>query len=1341
TATASGTPPTGSAVTDSDSETITAEQNPSISIEKTADKTSNIQVGDLITYTYVVTNTGNITINSVNVTDEHPGTGSLSELVTSDAVNNVIPGQSVTFTATYIVTQQDIDQATAITNLATATAVGVNGQSVSATDSATITPEAAFASIEIEKKGTFVDANGNGIPDVGEQITYTFTITNNGNVTLTNIIVEDPLVEVSGDPITSLAPGASDASTFTAVYTLTQADINATTFKNIATVKADYEGNVIEKTGEDVQTFVTVSRISLQKTADKTTNVEAGDVITYTYVVTNTGNITANNINVTDVHPGTGVLSDLTTSDPVNGVNPGQTVTFIATYAVTQQDIDNGTPITNVATATGLCVLGCELVATDEETITPIAASPKITLIKNGQFVDLNGNGRADAGDQITYTFTITNDGNVTLNDVVVEDPLVDVNGIEIPFLAPGAIDENTFTAVYILTQADIDEGTFTNIATVTGKYNGNITDTDSDTQNFERLPSLSLSKSANVNSVNGAGDIIVYTITVTNTGNVTIGNIVKSDPKVSYSSNVGGLAPGESISIDIPYQVTQEDMDRGYIENIASAVGQDPSGNNTSTEDSVTIPVVQNASLSMSKTANRSTVSAAGQEIVYTLTVTNNGNVTIENVTIVDNKVSVNQNVGTLAPGESATVTVTYTVTQSDMDAGSIVNVATVSGTDPNGSDTDAEDGVTVTVVQNASLSMNKTANRSTVSAAGQEIVYTLTVTNNGNVTIENVTIVDNKVSVNQNVGTLAPGESATVTVTYTVTQSDMDAGSIVNVATVSGTDPNGSDTDAEDGVTVTVVQNASLSMSKTANRSTVSAAGQEIVYTLTVTNNGNVTIENVTIVDNKVSVNQNVGTLAPGESATVTVTYTVTQSDMDAGSIVNVATVSGTDPNDTDTKGEDQVTVVVTPSAQVNVEKVANNSTYTEIGDVLTYTITVSNTGTVTLTAITVVDPLTGLNVEIDALAPGEQRTFETTYSITLEDLERGSVVNNVLVNAKDPNGNDVTDEDSVTVGGSSKQIIANDDDYGAFPINFSGVIGNILDNDLLEGQRPDPNDVDFEFTELDGIIGLNINENGELSLLIPGINEPREYRLKYVLRETLNPTNRDDAFVIFRLLENEVDLSVQKTSNNIEVFEGDEFDYTITLSNNGGTDAENVVITDDLPNGVTYVSTSFVSTNPNVELITAVQGSRVTWTIPLLPANAVVTITLRVKASPLNGEVAQTITNQVTIVSDGNETNPIDNIDTDVNRVNPFFIPNVITPDGDGKNDTFEIKGLGKFVSNEIVIFNRYGDHVFQRKDYNNDWNAPGQVAGTYFYVLVGTDAQGRKHEFKGWIQVIK
>ena len=1223
TATATGTPPAGPAVSDTDSETITAEQSPAIRIVKTADPKTYSEAGDVITYTFEVTNTGNVTLSNVSVSDPLPGLGTISP-----ASATLNPGDSETFTASYTITLADMN-AGKVDNTATATGTPPTGPAVSDTDSETITAEQSPA-IRIVKT-----ADPKTYSEAGDVITYTFEVTNTGNVTLSNVSVTDPLPGLATIIPASVTLNPGDSETFTATYTITLADMNAGKVDNTATATGTPPtGPAVTATDSETITANQNPSIRIVKTADKTAGIQEGDVILYTYVVTNTGNITINNVSVEDNHPGTGNLSDLTTSDDINNVAPGQSVTFTATYVVTQEDIDRGIAITNLATATATGVNGATVTNTDTETITPEAAAAGIELEKKGEFVDVNENGRADAGDQITYTFTISNTGNVTLRDITVTDPLVEVSGGPLASLAPGATDGNTFTAVYTLTQEDIDLGTFTNTATVTGQYSGDVTATDSDTQVFERLPNLSMNKTADVSTVNAAGDVIVYTITVTNTGNVTIGGIIKNDDKVSFNRNVGSLAPGESVSVEVPYEVTQEDIDRGIIENIAGAVGQDPEGNDTATEDNAIVNVDQNASLSLNKTADKTSVSAAGEEIVYTLIVANNGNVTIENVTVIDERVNVNENVGTLAPGESATVTATYTVSQADMDAGSIVNVATVSGTDPNGEDTDTEDGVTVDTEQNASLSLNKTADKTSVSAAGEEIVYTLTVTNNGNVTIENVTVVDEKVNVNENVGTLAPGESATVTVTYTVSQADMDAGSIVNVATVSGTDPNGEDTDSEDSVTV----------------------------------------------DTEVA-------------------------------------------------------------AQITVSKSVDSDTYTEIGQVLNYTITVKNTGSVTITNITVVDPLTGFEASIESLAPGEEEVFTTSYTITLRDLENGTVVNTVLATGTDPDGGEVTDEDSVTSEGSSRRIIANDDEFGEFPINFSGVLGNILENDLLEGERPDPNDVDFEFTELDGIVGLNINENGELSLLIPGINEPREYRLKYTLRETVNPTNFDEAFVIFRLLENEVDLSVEKTSNEIEVFEGDEFNYIITVRNNGGTDAENVVVTDELPNGVSYVSTAFVSTDPSVDLSTEVQGSRVIWSIPVLPADAVVTITLRVRADALNGEVPLTITNQVTIVSDGDETNPADNIDTDVNRVNPFFIPNVITPDGDGKNDTFEIKGLNKFVSNEIVILNRYGDHVFERKNYENDWNAPGQVAGTYFYVLVGVDSQGRTHEFKGWIQVIK
>jgi gliding motility-associated-like protein len=77
--------------------------------------------------------------------------------------------------------------------------------------------------------------------------------------------------------------------------------------------------------------------------------------------------------------------------------------------------------------------------------------------------------------------------------------------------------------------------------------------------------------------------------------------------------------------------------------------------------------------------------------------------------------------------------------------------------------------------------------------------------------------------------------------------------------------------------------------------------------------------------------------------------------------------------------------------------------------------------------------------------------------------------------------------------------------------------------------------------------------------------------------------------------------------------------------------------------------------------------------------------------------------------------------------------FMVPDVITPDGDGVNDNFEIKGIDKYPRNELFIYNRWGNEIYHSVDYKNDWfgTYKGQPSpsGTYFYVLINRD-NGRK-----------
>lgn len=97
-------------------------------------------------------------------------------------------------------------------------------------------------SIELLKTGTFNDESGDGFAQVGETITYNFTVSNTGDGVLSNVAVTDPLISVSGGPIASLAPGAIDNTTFSGSYTLTELDLLLELVINIAAVSASGPG-------------------------------------------------------------------------------------------------------------------------------------------------------------------------------------------------------------------------------------------------------------------------------------------------------------------------------------------------------------------------------------------------------------------------------------------------------------------------------------------------------------------------------------------------------------------------------------------------------------------------------------------------------------------------------------------------------------------------------------------------------------------------------------------------------------------------------------------------------------------------------------------------------------------------------------------------------------------------------------------------------------------------------------------------------------------------------------------------------------------------------------------
>jgi len=81
--------------------------------------------------------------------------------------------------------------------------------------------------------------------------------------------------------------------------------------------------------------------------------------------------------------------------------------------------------------------------------------------------------------------------------------------------------------------------------------------------------------------------------------------------------------------------------------------------------------------------------------------------------------------------------------------------------------------------------------------------------------------------------------------------------------------------------------------------------------------------------------------------------------------------------------------------------------------------------------------------------------------------------------------------------------------------------------------------------------------------------------------------------------------------------------------------------------------------------------------------------------------------------------------------------IVIPNIFTPNGDGKNDVFKIAGLESFPGSQLIIFNRWGNEVYRADNYINNWDGSGLAEGTYYYILNLRERGGSIITYKGWV----
>ena len=497
----------------------------------------------------------------------------------------------------------------------------------------------------------------------GQTITYTYTVKNTGNVELNAVNVVDSTLGPITLLSTDLAPNAQ--TTGTAIYQIKQADLNAGSVSNTATV---YNGTQqLNQTTAEILAIQSPA-LTITKTPNPLTYSASGQTITYTYTVKNTGNVELNAVKVVD-----SILGQITLL--ITDLAPNAQTTGTATYQTTVADMNAGS-VSNTATVYN----GTLQLNQTQATITATQPSPNpaLTITKTPNPLTYSASGQT-----ITYTYTVKNTGNVELNAVKVVDSILGQITLLITDLAPNA--QTTGTATYQTTVADMNAGSVSNTATV---YNGtlqlNQTQATITATQPSPNPALTITKTPNPLTYSASGQTITYTYTVKNTGNVELNAVKVVDSILGQITLLStDLAPNAQTTGMATYQTTVTDMNAGSVSNTATVYNGTLQLNQTTAKVTATQPS-PNPALTITKTPNPLTYSASGQTITYTYTVKNTGNVEIKGpITVTDDKFGIITipNSDTLNPGSSVTGTATYKITQANIDEGHVTNAAFATG------------------------------------------------------------------------------------------------------------------------------------------------------------------------------------------------------------------------------------------------------------------------------------------------------------------------------------------------------------------------------------------------------------------------------------------------------------------------------------------------------------------------------------------------------------------------------------------------------------------------------------------------------------------------------------
>lgn len=761
-------------------------------------------------------------------------------------------------------------------------------------------------------------ASDHPVYELGDEIEFTITITNIYNEEK-SLTVTDLTAEIQDEIPETLAPG--ETITLTAVHKVDETDIEKQEYTNTVDVKL---GDVLFTDSDTVEAEELEDEnndLLVEKSSD-VQEAKVGDTIKYTITVTNDGNQTQEMVWFKDELTGTQMY--------LGKLGPGESQTVTGSYTVTVADLMNG-KVTNIAEATND---HSKTYKSNEVTVDVVSEMTLTVTLESGEVV-YDGNEHKVSGIK-TVEFTL--DGKTFANDggifsVSCDEDVVTVSGTNVQ--KDGyALNAGADAFTIMMDSKDVT-GNFAGKITVVP---GTLTITPrpvtltsaSDTKVYDGTPLTNVVVTPSAGKDEGfvGTDGATYDVT----GSQTL--VGSSENEFTYELNEGVTASNYAITTTFGTLTVTPPADYDYVQ-------KDHKGENFDVGDIIEFVITV--------------------ENIYDAEATVTFN-ELPNVVFKDSNST--QLTATLAAGETKDFIATYEVTQEDVVAGEVENTVTweLTPTTPNPDDPEGveyppipgeDEDIVDDLIYNPHLTVDK-AETSKAAAAngeyavGETITYTITVTNDGNLTANNVSVEDlftigNAAPEKVNLtlvttgfnGTLEPGAAVVYTYSYTVVEEDLGK-TIVNAATVTAEhaqndpqNPIGNITEEDEVVVKVEDPNPQLSIVKTiTNPAAEYRVGQAIQYQIVVTNEGNTTEHNLVLVDDLLYADGNVtytnfgggylygrevrlDTLAPGASWTVTCQYVVREAD-EGESIVNTATVrSDNVPNTPATTGEADVEV----------------------------------------------------------------------------------------------------------------------------------------------------------------------------------------------------------------------------------------------------------------------------------------------------------------------------------------------------------------------------------------------------------------------------------------------